>query len=110
MKTVKSFFTEIRGMRYLLGALTTLVILDGLISHLLIKNGLAREANPFLATLVGGGNFLVIKVVGALLCAFILWDIYKHRPKLAVISSFCFTVVYAGIVLWNVCLFFVTQV
>ena len=95
-------------MRYLLGVLTTLVILDGLITHLLIENGLAREANPFLATLVGGGNFLVIKVVGALLCAFILWDIYKRWPKLALISSFCFAVAYTGIVLWNVSLFFIT--
>ncbi len=108
MKAIKGFFTEIRGMRYLLGVLTTLVILDGLITHVLIKNGLAREANPFLATLVGGGNFLVIKVVGALLCAFILWDIYKRWPKLALISSFCFAVAYTGIVLWNVSLFFIT--
>jgi len=94
-------------MKYLLGTLTTLVVLDGLVTIVLVRHGLAQEGNPFLQTLVGGGNFLVIKVLGALLCAFILWDIYKRRPKLALISSLCFTVLYAGIVLWNLSLFFI---
>ncbi|GAI87899.1 unnamed protein product, partial [marine sediment metagenome] len=56
------------------------------------------------------GNFLAIKVVGVLLAALILWDIYKHRPKLARISSLCFVGLYAGIVGWNLSVFFTTQV
>lgn len=97
-------------MRYLLGALIALVVSDGLISHFLVRYGLAREANPFLETLAGEWNFLVIRVLGVLLCAVILWDIYKHRPKLALITSLCYVVFYAGLVLWNFCVFFITQV
>jgi len=97
-------------MKYLLGALIALVVSDGLITHFLVQRGLAWELNPFLRTLIGEGNFLVIKVVGVLLAAFILWDIYKHWPKLARISSLCFVVIYAGIVGWNLSVFFATQV
>lgn len=97
-------------MRYLLGALIALVVSDGLITHSLVQRGLAREVNPFLRTLIGEGNFLVVKVLGALLAALILWDIYKQWPKLARISSLCFVVLYAGIVGWNLSVFFTTQV
>ena len=110
MKAIKRYFSGIHGrMRCLLGALIALVISDGLISYFLVRHGLAREGNPFLQTLVGEQSFLIIKVVGALLCAFILWDIYKRRSKMALISSLCFVGFYAGIVSWNLFVFFITQ-
>ena len=108
MEVIRNYFAEIRRVRGPLGILITLVITDGLISHFLIKGGLAREGNPFLGNLVGTGNFLVIKVSGALLCALILWDIYRQRPKMARISIFCLVIVYTGIVFWNLCLFFIS--
>lgn len=95
-------------MSYLLGALIALVVSDGLLSNFLVRAGLGREGNPFLETLVGEGIFIVIKVFGVLLCALILWDIYKRRSKLAVITTLCFVVLYAGIVLWNLYVFFIT--
>jgi hypothetical protein len=97
-------------MKRLLAALVALVISDGLITQLLIKGGLAREGNPFLAPFVGAGGFLVLKVVGAIICALIMWDIYRHWPKLAVMSSYCLVVAYAGIVFWNLSLFFISPV
>jgi len=96
-------------MRWLIGTLVVLVVTDGLISNFLVGHGLGREGNPFLQTLVGEGSFLVIKIAGALVCALILWDIYKKWPKLAMISSACFVVLYAGIVIWNFWLFFITR-
>ena len=39
-------------MKYLLGTLTALVVLDGLISHVLVRYGLAQEGNPFLHLLI----------------------------------------------------------
>lgn len=57
--------------------------------------------------LVGETTFLILKVVGVLLCAFILWDIYKRYPRLALIATSVFVVFYGGIVLWNSSLFFV---
>ena len=92
-------------MKYLLGVLVIFVILDGLLTHFLITNGLAREGNPFLQPIVGKAGFLVLKVVGAFLAAVILWDIYKRVPKVALISTSCFVVFYGAIVLWNLSLF-----
>jgi len=93
-------------MKYLLGFLILFEISDGVLTHFLITGGLAREGNPFLLTLVGGNNFLILKVVGVLLCALILWDIYKRFPKLALISTSCFVFFYGVIVLWNLSFFF----
>ncbi|MFC1902767.1 DUF5658 family protein [Chloroflexota bacterium] len=95
-------------MKYLLGLLAGFVISDGLLTYFLVRNGLAREVNPLLVPIVGEGNFLVLKVVGAILCVLILWDIYRRFPKLALISTSCFVVVYGAIVAWNLSIFFIT--
>lgn len=110
LKNVTSYLAGNRGMRYLLGMLIVLVVSDGLISRFVVIGKLGWEANPFLQNLVGKDVFLVIKVLGVLLCALILWDIYKQWPKLALISSLCFVVLYSGIVLWNLYVLFATQI
>ena len=92
-------------MKYLLGFLIIFVILDGFLTQGLINGGLAREGNPFLEPLVGEAGFIVLKVVGALLCAFILWDIYRRFPRVALITTWFFVIAYGGIVLWNSSLF-----
>ena len=92
-------------MKYLLGLLILLNISDGVLTHYLVELGLAREGNPFLLPIVGEPGFIVLKVVGVLLCALILWDIYRRRPKLALTSTSCFVFGYGVIVLWNMSLF-----
>ena len=87
-----------------------LVIADGLISQFLVKSSLGREINPLLGSLVGQPVFIALKVFGAALCAFILWDINKRRPRLALIATFCFIAVYGGIVLWNLASLFISKV
>jgi len=94
----------------LLGALAALVISDGLITQLLVRNDLGREMNPFLATLVGEWNFLIIKVLGAFLCALILWDIHSKWRKLGNIAIISCVVAYTGVVLWNLSIFLVSLV
>lgn len=94
-------------MKYLLGLLIVLVVLDGLLTHFLLDGGLAREGNPVLEPLVGDVGFIILKVVGVLLCAFILWDIYRRLPKMAIIATWCFVVAYGVIVLWNSTLFLI---
>ena len=91
-------------IKYLLGLLVLLVVADGLLTQLLIKDGKAREGNPFLQPIVGEDIFIVLKVAGALLCGLILWDIYKRHPRVALISTSCFVVFYGVIVLWNLSL------
>src|SRR4030067_512647 len=90
-----------RQMIYLLCALVGFVILDGILTEYLIDGGLAREGNPFLEPLVGNVGFILLKIVGSLLCAFILWDIYRRFPRVAVVAAWCCTAAYAIIVIWN---------
>ena len=89
-------------MRYMLYVLFGLIVVDGILSNFLISQNLGREANPFLQTLVGGEQFLLIKVCGSLVAMIILWNIYTKRPKLAFISSLCFIAFYTVVVCWNI--------
>ena len=77
-------------MLWLLGILVGFVILDGVITEILLDQNLARESNPFLQPLVGDIGFMLLKIAGSLLCAFILWDIYRRFPKVATIATWCF--------------------
>jgi hypothetical protein len=92
-------------MKYLISLLLLLVTSDGLITHLLVTDGLAREGNPLLQPIVGEIGFLVLKLAGALICAFILWDIYRRFPRVALVATSCFVTAYAMIVLWNLGIF-----
>ena len=88
-------------MKYLLGLLILFVVGDGLLTQFLVNGGLAREGNPILQPLVGDVGFIILKAAGALLCAFILWDIYRRYPRVAITATWCFVVAYVGILLWN---------
>ena len=92
-------------MKYLIGLLILFVTADGLLTNFLIQGGLGRESNPFLQPIVGSAGFIVLKVVGVLICAVILWDIYRRFRKLALVSTSFFVISYALIVLWNLSLF-----
>ena len=108
MTPIKSYFAGFRRMAWLLATLVVLMVADGLISNFVITDGLAREGNPFLANLVGEAYFPLVKTAGALFAAFLLWDIYRHRPRMAVVSTSCFVAFYTGVVLWNLWVLFVT--
>ena len=87
-------------MRYLLGLLILLNILDGVTTQIALQSG-GRERNPFLLHVAGEPLFIVLKVAGATICALILWDVYKRYPRLALVFTLCCVTVYAGIVVWN---------
>lgn len=92
-------------MKYLLALLIVLVTADGLLTNSLLDGGLAREGNPLLEPLVGEFGFIALKIAGVLVCAFILWDVHRRYPRLALTATWCFVIAYAGIVLWNSSLF-----
>jgi len=94
-------------MLSLLGALVLLVIVDGLLTLFLIRSGIGHEGNPFLAGWVGSNAFMIVKVVGALLCAGILWDVFRQFPKLGTVATSCLAGCYGVIVAWNVAVFFI---
>jgi hypothetical protein len=86
---------------YILGALILLEISDGVLTNILIREGLAREANPVLVGIAGETGFMIAKVVGVLLAVVILWDIHRRFPRLAIGTGVVFLLIYAGIVAWN---------
>lgn len=88
-------------MKYLLVLLILLNISDAVLTNQIVNLGLGREANPFLLNIVGKPSFVVLKASGVLLAGIILWDIYRRRPKLALVSTSCFVAFYGLIVLWN---------
>ena len=95
-------------LRYLLALLAALVVADGLISEFLIRNGLARETNPFLKAIIGSSAFIPIKTAGAIAAAFMLWHLHTHWPRLAIVATICFVALYSAIVMWNVVVYFIT--
>ncbi|MFA5309582.1 MAG: DUF5658 family protein [Dehalococcoidales bacterium] len=88
-------------MLVLLASLVTLVVLDGALTEYLIPGGRVREANPFLEPLVGKAGFMILKVVGASLCAWLLWDVYRRYPKVGTIAAWVAVLAYGAIVIWN---------
>ena len=101
MKRVGDYFGGSHRIKYVIATLVVLVVTDGIFSQFLIRHGLAREGNPFLQTFVEQDNFPLIKLAAALLCALILWDIYKTRPRVAMASSLFFVGSYTVLVYWN---------
>lgn len=100
-KGLKILLSGKRKIIYLLSTLVALVITDGLMTEFLVGKGAAREFNPVLQPLVGDVGFMIIKVVGALLCAFILWDVHRRFPRVGLIATWIAVIGYAAIVLWN---------
>ena len=97
--------TRLRKTEYLLGILLSLVVADGLISQFLIKSGIGQEGNPFLRTLVTEGNFLIVKMCGAIICVLILWNMARRVPRLVFIVSVCLVGLYTAILFWNIAVF-----
>ncbi len=88
-------------MKYVLCALFGAIVADGILSEFIVSRNLGREWNPLLKTLIGGEQFMLIKVCGALLVIILIWNIYRKRPGMASISSLCSLVFYTAIVYWN---------
>ncbi|MFC1917241.1 DUF5658 family protein [Chloroflexota bacterium] len=97
-----------RKIKYLLGILVALVIADGYITQFLVSEGLGLESNPFLEPFVSEWYFLVVKALGALFCALLLWDIFRKWPKLGMTAIPSLTAIFTVIVYWNLSIFFVS--
>jgi uncharacterized membrane protein YecN with MAPEG domain len=96
-------------VKYLLGSLVVLSVLDAILTHFLVRLNLATESNYFLASMTGEPVFFVVKFFGALIAAFILWDISRKHRRLGLTATLCSVAVYSLIVLWNMSLFIVRR-
>lgn len=103
---IERYLSGVRDVRCLLGLLSALVVADGLISQFVVRTGVGQETNPFLSPFMSNASFLLLKVLGALLSALLLWYIYGRHPKLGLASIMFFVGLYTGILWWNLAVFF----
>ncbi len=88
-------------MPYLFILLGGFEISDGIITHFLVRNGLVQEGNPLMEPIVREGNFLLLKIIGVLLCVLILWVVYKRFPRVALTATSSVVVFYGLVMAWN---------
>jgi len=93
-------------MKRLLILLAGFEIADGIVTHLLVRSGFAQEGNPIMAVLVREGNFLALKVIGALICVWILWLLYRRFHKVALVTTSSIVLFYGAVMIWNLGIFF----
>lgn len=107
MKRITDYFRGNRRIKIVLLTLIALVTADGIISQFLVRYGLGWEGNPFLQNYIGSDAFLLVKLIAVCFCALILWDMSKSRPRLSLVTSLCFVVLYTGIIFWNLGVYFI---
>jgi len=98
--------TPLNHMQALLLVLVSLVIADGLTTQGLIEADLGQEGNTLMQPIVAQSHFVLLKAVGAIACALVLWDIYRRRVKLALVSTSLLVSGYLAVVVWNLSIYF----
>jgi hypothetical protein len=88
-------------MKCILLLATQFQIWDGLITQVFVNGGLAEESNQFVKHIVSSGNFLLLKITGAILCGLLLWILYKYLPKTALTAASSLALFYIAVVSWN---------
>jgi hypothetical protein len=88
-------------MKCVLILATQLQIWDGLITEVLVNNGIAEEGNPFIRSLVEQGGFLTLKILGSFLCVAALWILSKHAPRFSFVAASSLAAFYMAVLSWN---------
>lgn len=90
--------------RYLPALVSTILVcnlIDGAITLALVQSGLAREANPLMASALSGGPLLFMSVKLALVSVgvYLLWELRERRAAFLALSGLA--VVYGALVLYH---------
>ncbi len=93
-------------MKVLIALLVGLETADGLITYSAIIKDLAWEANPVVQRVWGTGNFMLMKISGAILCALILWLLYKRFPMVSLTATSSIVAIYTAVLTWNLSVLF----
>lgn len=88
-------------MNYLLALLGGLQISDGVMTDLLVRSNVVQEGNKFMEPFVRDGSFLVLKIIGAIVCIAALKLLSKRFSMAAHFAGSLATVLYCGIFAWN---------
>ena len=74
---------------------------DGLITRQFVSNGLVGESNLLLTSVINSGNFLLVKIVGAVFCCVVLWYLYRRFKTLAIVTVSTIVIFYGLVTIWN---------
>lgn len=76
-------------------------LIDGALTLALVQSGLAREANPVMASALAGGPllFMAVKLLLVSLGVYLLWELRDRRPALIGLAGLA--AVYGGLVLYH---------
>ncbi len=80
-------------------------ISDGLFTDYAVNHKFVNEANSLMETLVFGGNFVLLKIAGALICSLALWLVYKRFPGIALAATSFIVLGYSLVLTWNILIF-----
>jgi hypothetical protein len=89
------------GLKIALSLVCLLEAADGAFTRASVVSGAAKEANPLLGPWTADPRFLIMKVVGGVACAILLWIVYLRFPKLAVTSAASLIAFYGAVLVWN---------
>lgn len=78
-----------------------LEMVDAVVTHFLVGRGHVQEGNPLMASIVGDGNFVLLKVAGVLICLPVLLALYRRFPRLATITVSSVIAFYGAVISWN---------
>lgn len=87
--------------RLLLVLLFILAVTDGLVTRYVLDRGLGSESNPFLAGLVQGDQFMMLKIAGTGLAVLLLAHLYQRAPRILFGLANALVAGYTLIVWWN---------
>jgi hypothetical protein len=92
-------------MKQLLGIMSGLNISDGLFTDYAVNNEIVKEANSLMKAFVFGGDFVLLKIAGAILCSLALWLVYKRFPRTALAATSFIVLVYSVVLTLNIVVF-----
>ncbi len=88
-------------MKVLIPLLVALEAADAILTYSAVDTGTVQEANPLMQGLAGTGDFLLMKVSGAILCALLLWLVYRRFPRVSLVAASSIVIFYAAVLSWN---------
>ena len=88
-------------IKVLIGLMILLQVGDGLITRQFVGKGLVGESNALLTSIINSGNFLLMKIVGAVFCCVVLWYLYQRFKTLATVTISSIIIFYGMITAWN---------
>lgn len=93
-------------IKLLIPSLVALECADGFLTYSATGKGPVSEANPILKNITWTGNFLLMKISGALLVALMLWVVHRRFPRISIIATSVILIFYMLVFSWNMSILF----